>query len=237
MRFGFSLAVALALLPATAFAQAHECRVPAVLPRPAADLPSASQPKRDMPIGGYTLALTWSPEYCRTRRTRSEDRFQCGGASARFGFTLHGLWPDGRGSSWPQYCRPTALLSERIIRENLCATPDVQLLQHEWAKHGTCMGNIAPPAYFGLATKLYGRVRYPDMDALSRRPLTVAGFSRSFAAANPGLRADMVKLNIDRKGWLEEVWLCLGTDFRPARCKASHGGPRPNDRIRIWRGG
>ncbi|PTQ12887.1 ribonuclease T [Sphingomonas oleivorans] len=237
MRFRFPFAAALALLPAPAFAQAYECRVPPVLPRPVADLPSASQPKREMPIGGYTLALSWSPEYCRTRRTSSEDHFQCGGEGPRFGFTLHGLWPDGRGKSWPQYCKPTALLPERVIRENLCATPDVQLLQHEWAKHGTCMGNIAPPAYFGLATKLYAGMRYPDMDALSRRPLTVAGFSRAFAAANPGLRADMVKLNVNRKGWLEEVWLCLGTNFRPARCKASDGGLRPTDRIRIWRGG
>jgi ribonuclease T2 len=129
------------------------------------------------------------------------------------------------------------LLPEPVIRENLCATPDIQLLQHEWAKHGTCMGNITPAAYFRRATKLYEGIRYPDMDRLSRRDLTVAGYSRAFADANPGMRPDMIKLNLNRNGWLEEVWLCLDTDFRRARCKPADGSPRGKDRVRIWRGG
>ena len=226
--------LALLLAPAAALAQARDCRVPAVLPRPAIEGPTADQPMRRMAIGGYTLALSWSPQYCRDRRNRAADRFQCGGEGPpRYGFTLHGLWPDGVGTSWPQYCRPATLVPEPIMRATLCATPDTQLIQHEYAKHGTCMAGVAPAAYFARSTALYGALRYPDMDRLSRTPLTAAAFARAFAAANRGLSPAMVKLSLDRQGWLEEVWLCLDTRFRPARCRR---GTQSGQAIKIWRG-
>jgi ribonuclease T2 len=230
---GFMAMAALAA-PAVLHAQASVCALPASLPRPVPDGPDADEPKRVMPIGGYTLALSWSPEYCRTRQASARDRIQCGGGN-RFGFTLHGLWPDGQGKSWPQYCAPAALLDEKVVRRNLCATPSPQLLQHEWAKHGTCM-TPDPARYFATSTKLYRGITYPDMAALSRRPQTTASFSRAFARANPGLRADMIRLNVNRKGWLEEVWLCLGTDLAPRRCKATGEGARANAPVKIWRG-
>ncbi|XHS00203.1 ribonuclease T(2) [Sphingomonas sp. DBB INV C78] len=224
-------------LPGTALAQARDCRVPAVLPRPAVDEATAQQPRRNVPIGGYTLALTWSPEYCRTRANSPTDRFQCGGGPARFGFTLHGLWPDGLGEQWPQYCRPAALLPDRLVRSNLCMTPSVQLLQHEYAKHGTCM-SASPEAYFRTAGALYGGLRFPDMAALSRRPtLSVRQLAEALATSNPGTDAAMWKIATNRKGWLEEVRLCLDTALKPKRCRAWAGGAKPNDSVRIWRGG
>src|SRR3546814_12998554 len=57
---------------------------------------------------------------------------QCGSGN-RCGFTLHGLLPDGKTKEWPQYCRPASLLPERVLSQHLCATPDLQLIQHEWA--------------------------------------------------------------------------------------------------------
>jgi ribonuclease T2 len=228
------VAVAALLAPAAVQAQALSCSVPATLPRPTPDGPDAREPKRVMPIGGYTLALTWSPEYCRTRQASARDRLQCGGGN-RFGFTLHGLWPDGPDKTWPQYCKPAALIDEPVIRRNLCATPSPQLLQHEWAKHGTCM-SPDPARYFAESTRLYRGIAYPDMAALSRRPQTTASVTRAFARANPGLRADMIRLNVNRKGWLEEVWLCLGTDLNPRGCKATGEGARANAPVKIWRG-
>lgn len=230
-----ALAGAALAAPAMAQAQALRCDVPARVARPRPDLPSASQPVRRLPIGSYTLALTWAPQYCYGRARDAGDRFECGGRN-RFGFTLHGLWPDGVGKEWPQYCTATPLIPQAVVRQHLCATPSAQLLQHEWAKHGTCMPRETPASYFARSNRLYGALRYPDMDALSRQPnLTVGAFTRAFAAANPGLPAEAVRVTVTNKGWLDELWLCLDTRFRYERCKAGTGGKPASTRLRIWR--
>jgi ribonuclease T2 len=222
-------------LPAAASAQAYQCSAPASLPVPRPDGPSAREPKRVLPIGGYTLAITWAPQYCRENASRDSAAFQCGSGN-RFGFTLHGLWPDGRGKTWPQYCAPAPILSPAVLRANLCATPSVQLLQHEYAKHGTCM-KVSPQRYFGQATRLYRRLRYPDMDALSKRPrLTAGALATAIARANPGLTPAMMRITANRQGWLDEVWLCLDTRLNYAACPAHQGGLAANRPVKVWRG-
>ena len=230
------MAAAALIVPTVASAQAERCALPARIERPRPDGPSADQPRRVVPIGGYTLALTWSPQYCRTRAGDAGARLQCGGGN-RFGFTLHGLWPDGVGRTWPQYCAGTGLLSRQVIRANLCETPSAQLLQHEWAKHGTCMPGYTPQRYFARATDLYRRLRFPDMDALSRAPLTASGLAQAIARANPGLPATAVRVTTTRQGWLDELWLCLDTRFRYARCRPDSGGAAAGSTVRIWRRG
>lgn len=222
------------LAPATAQAQSYTCAVPRTIERPHADLASADQPRRLLPIGGYTLALTWSPQFCRGG-ARQNARFQCGGGN-QFGFTLHGLWPDGVAKDWPQYCRSTALLPTQVIRANLCATPSAQLMQHEWAKHGTCMPGLRPQQYFARSTGLFARLRYPDMDALSRGDLTAGRFADALAQANPGLPANAVRITATGEGWLDELWLCLDKQFRYERCRANGGGVPANSKLLIWRG-
>lgn len=227
------VAAALAL-PAAVGAQALQCAVPRLPPRPHPDLATPTQPMRIVPIGGYTLALTWSPQYCRDRARDPAARFQCG--DNRFGFTLHGLWPDGTGPEWPQYCRRTALLPPPVIRGMLCTTPSAQLLQHEWAKHGTCMPGITPAQYFTRSRGLFAGLRFPVMNALSRAPLTAGRLATAIARANPGLDADMMRVTATKDGWLDEIWLCLDTRFRYARCAPHAGGVAPSAPIRIWRG-
>ncbi|MHA6722706.1 ribonuclease T2 family protein [Sphingomonas sp. RS2018] len=229
-------AITLIVAPAAASAQALQCAVPDQIETPRADGPSVREPKRDIPIGSYTLAITWAPQYCHENGTRDSARFQCGSGN-RFGFTLHGLWPDGQGKTWPQYCRPAAILPADLIRRNLCATPSVQLLQHEYAKHGTCMG-IPPATYFARSTALYRDLRYPDMDALSRRrSLTAGQFATAFARVNRGLTARMMRVTANRQGWLDEVWLCLDTRFAYVTCPEHQGGLKPGALLKIWRGG
>ena len=228
------IGMALLAAPQLLSAQTLQCTAPRGAQSIRPDLPSQSQPTRVLPIGGYTLAITWSPQFCRDPKGNSS--FQCGGTN-RFGFTLHGLWPDGVDKDWPQYCRPTAIIPQAVVRRHICATPSAQLMQHEWAKHGTCMSGYSPARYFQRSNALYYGLRFPDMDGLSRRnSLTAGDLATAFAAANRGMTADMMRVTATREGWLDEIWICLNKAFRPARCPAHQGGLSPNAPLKIWRG-
>ncbi len=182
----------------------------------------------------YVLALSWNAAWCAAEGD-ARDAAQCE-PQHEIGFTLHGLWPDGVGKDWPQYCQATPLLSREVIQQNICSTPSAQLLQHEWSKHGTCMSGYTPERYFAQSTGLYAKLRYPDMNALSRRPLTAGKLAQAVADANPGLAADMTRITANRRGWLDEIWLCLDKTFRYQRCPAHQGGLAPNASVKIWRG-
>ncbi|KKW93346.1 ribonuclease T2 family protein [Sphingobium chungbukense] len=226
------LPLCLLATPAAALAQASECRLPAQIARPHIEGPTAEEPRRVLPIGSYTLAISWSPQYCAGPAGRKDD-FQCSGRHGRFGFTLHGLWPDGYGKQWPQYCKPAAPLSRKLIQQHLCSTPSVQLIQHEWVKHGTCMPTT-PDRFFALSRRHYQALRYPDMKVLARRPaLTARAFAEAFAAENKGLTADMMRVTATRDNWLSEVWLCMDRKLRYTRCPAHQGGVKPGTMLRI----
>ena len=228
-------AVAVLAVPVAAHAQAYQCSAPSSVERVHQDLPSESQPKRVIPIGSYTLAITWAPQYCRDNSDRPGSAFQCG-AENRFGFTLHGLWPDGVGKDWPQYCREAEFVPPPVIRAHLCTTPSAQLLQHEWAKHGTCMPGYRPAQYFAQSAALYGKLRFPDMDAASRTSLTAARFAALMAGVNPGLKPAMMRVTATKQGWLDEIWICLDRRFRYRRCPVHQGGLAPAAALKIWRG-
>jgi len=232
---GVVTAALVAMAPQFAVAQTLSCRLPGTIPVTRPDLPDASQPKRVLPIGGYTLAVTWGPEFCQAHKRDPDAAFQCRKGN-RFGFTLHGLWPDGEGPQWPQYCAATGLVPPEVTSATLCSTPSAQLIQHEWAKHGTCMGTT-PAAYFGESTRLFAALRFPDMAALSRRPgLTAIAVAREVARLNPGIDAGMMRITANNKGWLQEIWFCLDTERRYHQCPAHQGGVAPGSFLKIWRG-
>jgi ribonuclease T2 len=238
IRFVLSL-TAIFLLPTTAHAQAWQCRAPTYLPRPALELPEPGQVRRT-PIDGYVLALSWSREYCRGRERDPSMRYQCSGEVGDFGFVLHGLWPEAKGPNYPQYCRNVGVLSRKVVADNICMTPSPQLIQHEWAKHGTCMAKT-PEAYFGAAKLLFDAVEFPDMDRLSRQvergtPLTVSALATAFADLNDGLPANALRVKTNDKGWLQEVRICLGKDLKPRRCPSFVQGARDKAVVKVWRG-
>lgn len=226
--------VAALLLPGAAAAQALSCEVPRALPDWQAEGPTTREPRRVLPTASYTLALSWAPGFCRTRGDDPDARFQCGGSN-RFGWVLHGLWPDGPGKEWPQYCRSAPRLPAAVIRRNLCITPSAQLIQHEWVKHGTCMA-ATPEAYFARSRALFQGLRFPDMAALSRRRgLTAGQLAAAIARVNPGITARSMRITADREGWLSEVWMCRDLRLRATTCPAHQGGLSPGAAIRIWR--
>jgi ribonuclease T2 len=233
MRVALPIA-ALAALSTSACAR-HEpsCVVPVDLPRPMLEGPTSGEPRRLLPIASYTLAISWSPQYCASRMTSPRDRIQCDGDAGRFGFTLHGLWPDGPGEKWPQYCTPTRLVPETVIRDNLCSTPSVQLIQHEWEKHGTCV-SPTPAAYFARSAKLYRALKFPDMAPFQGKATTVQAFRQAFADANAGMKPDQMRLNVSKDGWLQEVWLCLDKSLNRQTCPTAHqDGASPTALIKI----
>jgi len=227
--------VALAL-PCTAAAQAYQCRVPASVPQPRAESGKAVR----APIDGYTLAISWSPEYCRGKERNPADHLQCAGSMGQFGFVVHGLWPEGsRGA--PQYCAPVAAPPASVIRRQLCRTPTVALIAHEWTKHGSCIAR-RPETYFKIANIISDSLRYPAMERLAREgqrapdTLTAGSLRKALATANPGRPAASFGLLLSRSGWLKEVKVCLDRRFRPRRCPARQYGPSDSAPLKIWRG-
>lgn len=234
MRWPSLAALALLLAPTAAHAQALACRAPERVPVPRTEKPPRGEPARQTKIGGYLLSMSWSPQHCASVRDPkgARDRFQCSGANGRFGWVLHGLWPEADGPAYPQWCRPAKIVPAPVLRQHLCMTPSAQLLQHEWAKHGTCM-SPHPAAYFRAAEILFGAVRFPDMKALAASPQTAGSIRRAFAEVNPGVAAPMIAVAVDRKGWLDEVRLCLGARMRPQRCKPFQAGVGDRRPVRV----
>ncbi|SEH18763.1 ribonuclease T2 [Sphingopyxis sp. YR583] len=227
-------AAALSLLPVAAQAQSLACSLPDRIPVPRLEQPKRGEPVRDPAITGYLLAMSWSPQHCADVRnpTDARDRFQCSGANGRFGWVLHGLWPETDNPAYPQWCRPAKIVPQPVLKRHMCMTPSAQLLQHEWAKHGTCM-SPHPAAYFRSAELLFRAVRFPDMKALAAKPQTAASVRRAFAAVNPGVSAQMIAVSADKQGWLDEIRFCLGPRMKPARCKAFQSGAKDARQIRV----
>ncbi len=222
------------MLPVAAQAQLSACRIPDRIDVPRLERAPRGEAARPVPISGYMLALSWSPQYCASRRNPGErrDSVQCGGQAGRFGWVLHGLWPQGSGAQYPGWCRPARIVPQPVLREHLCMSPSVQLMQRQWAKHGVCMSR-SPAAYFRSAAILYRAVRFPDMVALARQPQTAGSVRRAFAARNPGLSAAMVAVTADRAGWLQEARLCLNQRMRPTICQPAQRGLRDSARVKI----
>lgn len=228
-----SLAAALALvLPAAAGAQAFQCRAPQVTSVPAI---APDGPRRVLPVTGYTLALSWSPEFCKPRAEARAHAFQCSGEAGSFGLVVHGLWPES-GQSWPQWCAPGGTLTPAEVRGALCMMPSVRLVARQWAKHGACMTQ-RPATWLGVTRILWQSLQIPDYDRLSREDALTAGAIRSaFAAENPGWPPSAIGVKLNARGWLEEIRLCYSARFRPARCSARTWDAKDTAPAKIWRG-
>ncbi|QIQ87417.1 MAG: ribonuclease T [Erythrobacter sp.] len=237
-RCSTSLAALLALaLPAAApmpvWAQAYQCRAPAIRSVPAI---APDGPRREMPVTGYTLALSWSPEFCRFREGQRAHRFQCSRDNGLFGLVVHGLWPEGPRGRWPQWCATPAKPTPAELAAQMCVMPSARLAARQWAKHGACMAK-RPATYYRVTRILLSGLRLPDYDRISREDGLTAGRIRgAFAEANRGWSSAAVGVKLDEGGWLEEIRLCYDRGFRPKRCDARRFGAKDDAPARIWRG-
>ena len=236
-RLAATVALAIpAAAPLPAWAQAYQCRAPQVtsVPTITPDGPRRT-PSVSAPITGYTLALSWSPEFCKPRAADRSHAVQCSGSNGSFGLVVHGLWPES-GTSWPQWCPAGGALTPAEIRGAMCMMPSQRLVARSWAKHGSCM--VARPANYLKVTRiLWESLRIPDYDRISREDALTAGRIRAaFADANPGIPENAIGVKLSARGWLEEIRLCYAKTFRPARCSAARWGAKDAAAAQIWRG-
>lgn len=232
MRWIAAFLATLAALPASGFAQAYQCAVPGKIEPVPPSRPDG--PVRRAPVGSYILAASWSPDYC--KMSGETGSMQCSGRHGRFGFILHGLWPEARSGPPPQWCAARPTPSPQLLRRHLCMTPSARLLEHEWAKHGSCMTK-RPETYFKVSAILWRSIRWPDADYLSRkRDLSVGDLREAFVRLNPSWRTAQVGIETSRTGWLKGVRLCYGRDFMPRDCPRRSLGPADSAPLMIWRG-
>ena len=164
----------------------------------------------------YVLALSWSPGFCELDGDRSRNREQCGeGAGLRF--VVHGLWPQNE-RGYPSECGPAGRSPSRIAMEQAEGLfPTEGLARYQWRKHGTCTGS-SPSDYFRDVRRAREKIVIPPVLAKADRDQTwtAIDLERAFAAANPGLRPDMMSVACKR-GVLQEVKICFTRDLRDFR--------------------
>ena len=232
-RLGAFFGAAALIAPASAYAQAYQCQAPRVSTVPQV---TPNGQTRTTPVNGYTMALSWSPEFCKPREGQRAHRTQCSGDNGRFGLIVHGLWPQSANGRWPQWCPTQGRLTPAETRRNLCMMPSPRLVARQWAKHGSCMTK-RPDTYFKVTRILWDSYRIPDYDRISREDdLTAGRIRQAFADANGGIPASAVGVKLNSRGWLQELRICYNTRFRPTRCDAGRFGARDGVKARIWRG-
>ncbi len=221
-----SAVAALLLAAAPAWAQADRCTLPSGL-APAPSLPWSEADARPAKVLGYVLALSWSPEFC-AHASGKGDAGQC--RDNRFGFVVHGLWPQGQGRNEPQSCTDDPPIPADVVRQHFCMTPSPRLMQHEWAKHGTC-GWTSGADYLAAAARLWRSLRLPDPEAM---PQPSAGALRdAFAAANPGLPRDAVFVVVGSRRALSEIRLCANLSMRWTPCPDGRVGAPDSLAIKV----
>lgn len=201
-------------------ASAQVCQVPSDL-TPAApyEIPEKDV-VADVATGFNMLAVSWSPENCRSNKDYPDPVHQC--AANQFGLTLHGLWPNGAEGRHPRYCAaPGPAIKVQTVREHFCMMPSPELQQHEWAAHGTC-GWQSPEAYFEQSAKLWKALIHPDLEAIPSDRFTAGAIRDAFATANPGTPRNSVYVSAN-DGHFREVRLCYSTTYQPMACPGGLG--------------
>ena len=198
------------------------CVLPDHIPAVSVQPPPAGEAQRNVRTASYVLALTWSPEFCRTHADDPDDAIQCRLNS--FGFAVHGLWPNGPGKAHPRYCGQPSLVDAATLRASLCMTPSAWLLQHEWEAHGTC-GWATPRSYFAEARALRAALVVPDLAPPPGGAMTAGALRGAFVARNPGMRRNELEVDVNGAGRLQEVLVCYDLAFRLAACHGAGGAP------------
>ena len=154
--------------------------------------------------------MPWGPEFCSIKDVSPSCRPQRG-------FVLHGLWAQFNDDTWPVFCSDEKGPAD--LRPNLDITPDLQLLQHEWDKHGTCSA-VGPQRFFAMEHRAFRSVAIPSefQQVTQEKAFTPEWILRSFEFENPSFPAGSFVVSC-KDGKLTAVEACLGKDLKPIRCE------------------
>lgn len=179
----------------------------------------------------YVLSLSWSPQYCASARDRPEDRVQC--QHRRFGFVVHGLWPQDRAGS-PSYCRSREprTVADEILRETISIMPSERLIKHQWNKHGTCSG-LDQHRYFAATRQAFESLQIPEAVLQGRLTYTTRrNLLAAIRESNPSVPETALVLRCDSAD-LSELRVCLSRNLEPRPCGRQIRGNCPATGIRI----
>lgn len=180
-------------------------------------LGTATASAQQAAVDHWVLALSWSPAWCAGKGGES-DAEQCG-KGKRHAFIVHGLWPQFEAKAKPSTtCNPGAGVPKEVADKALPLMPSRQLIEHEWKRHGACLG-VSPADYFGKTRTAAERVRIPAPFKAADKPLSmpVAGVEKLFAEANPGLGPKSIEV-VCRNRQAAEVRICLDKDLKFRDC-------------------
>jgi ribonuclease T2 len=161
----------------------------------------------------YVLTLSCSPVYC---GNHPQDQQQCG--AKRYGFVLHGLWPQYTNGGYPQRCATQARLTEASRRFGRSVFPSEKLVAHEWDQHGTCSGMEAMQ-YFKAADDARRSIKLPArLEPGSRTWETTArDVSKAIREVNPRITQRGLALQCSGPE-LAELRICLDKGLQPVAC-------------------
>ncbi len=179
------------------------------------------------PYESLVLSLSWSPSWCATKAgQRDED--QCG-SGKKFGFIVHGLWPQYARGEKPDQCPDAKPVPPHAMDSVAPVMPSHHLAEHEWQRHGACVGSD-PASYFAKTKAAADRVKIPPQIKPDQpRSLTADQIRKAFLDANPGLAPEDIAVTC-RKGrgddakkppQLNDVRICLDNDLKFHPCPSA----------------
>lgn len=176
----------------------------------------------------YVLSLSWSPAFC-AGPDAANNRQQCG-ASRKYGFIVHGLWPQNE-KGYPEFCQSgePERVAENLGRSMFDIMPSMGLIGHQWRKHGSCSG-LSQKDYLGVTRAAYNSVKLPALiaDGARHQNLSSDAIEAAFVGANAGMTKQGIAISCDRQK-LEEVRICLNKDLSFRACpEVNRQGCRAN---------
>jgi ribonuclease T2 len=179
---------------------------------------SEKKPPAPSTFDYYLLTLSWAPEFCASNPSgRTSD--ECN-PNKHMGLVVHGLWPQYDNGKWPQDCASTPPVSSATVNRMMPIMPGSSLIQHEWAKHGTCSG-LAVDQYFAAIEKLYNKLNVPDDFKKPSGSSTTnpSDIEQKFATANQA-PAGAFRVSCPQNEF-SAVEICLTKDFQYQACPST----------------
>lgn len=162
----------------------------------------------------YLLDMPWSPEFCFIADVSA----QC--LPPQRSFVVHGLWPQNNDGSYPVFCSHEK--GPANPRDDFDMTPDMQLLGHEWAKHGTCSAQ-GPKRFFAMEHQAFASIHIPAaFDRVDHEiSMSPGEILELFYKANPRLPRGSLVVSC-RDNSFTALEACFTTGLEPMQCRGLH---------------